>query len=640
MLLWNSWGIIFSLNSVTTERSAGCGSRLIKGMVNQMKKTLSILLAALLVSAATGCQQTGDDHQHSFTVKDMATQYLAAERSCLAGELYFYACSICGKAGEYVWAAGDPLGHDLQPEGCSRCEWVSVDSGKLSSGHEWAYYSDGTLYLYGNGALPAWTQDQLLANEIPWMSYSVRSVVLEKGITSVGSRSFAGCSKLTSVTLPSTVTSIGESAFEGCKSLENITLPDMLNIINKNAFRGCASIKELTIPRFTVFMDGNVFAGCSSLQNLTVASGNTAFRVQNGCLIETASSLLKTAFGTATIPTDGSVKSIGDSAFEGNTQLTTLHIPAVITGIGESAFYGCSGITSITVDEGNASYIARGNCLIEKSTKKLIQGCSASTLPADGSVTEIGDYAFAGCTGLTALHLPSTVTSIASTAFMGCSGLETITAASGSTHYSAMGNCLIISGTRTLILGCKNSVIPTDGSVIRIGNGAFAGTLITELVLPDAVTEIGEAAFEDCTELKKVTFGKGITTLNGASFNGCSALETVAVADGHPNLVVDMDSLVDTTTGTLLLGTNTSQINLDGMVTTIGAYAFAGRVGKVSIFVPDSVTAIGESAFYGCSSMTDVWYTGSEEDWAKVSLGSGWSAFTASGFKINYNSVL
>jgi hypothetical protein len=604
-----------------------------------MKKTLSILLAVLLALLACGCQQQTDEHQHSFTVKDMAVDYLAAEQGCLTGDLYFYACSICGKAGEYVWAANDPLGHDLQPEGCTRCEWVSNAHGTLPTGQSWAYYSDGTLYVYGSGALPNWSQEQLLAREIPWMRYAVRNVVLAKGITTVGERSFAGLRRLTRVELPSTVTTIGASAFEGCSALAELQLPDMLNILNENAFRGCAAIETITIPRYTVFIDGNVFAGCSALKTVTVAAGNTAFRVQNGCLIETSSSTLKTAFGTAEIPADGSVKSIGPSAFEGNTSLEALHIPAAITNVGASAFYGCTGITSITVDAGNTAYVASGNCLVEKETKKLIQGCSASTIPADGSVTEISDYAFAGCTGLTALHIPYPVTNISGSAFLGCSGLESITASEGSTHYSAIGNCLIISGTRTLILGCKNSEIPTDGSVIRIGNGAFSGTAITQLVLPDAVTEIGEAAFEDCTALEKITFGKGITTFHGAAFNGCSALATIEVAEDHPNLVIDRESLVDKSTGTLLLGTNNSKINLEGLVKAIGPYAFAGRDQKTSIFMPKSVTQIGESAFYGCTKLEKIWYEGSEEEWQSVTLGSGWSAFTSNNFGINYDAT-
>lgn len=604
-----------------------------------MKKTLSILLAALLAVFATGCQKNEDEHQHSFTVKDMALDYLAAERSCLTGELYYYACSICGKAGDYVWSAGDPLGHDFQPEGCARCGWASTGSGTLPSGHSWAYYSDGTLYLYGSGALPEWSEAQLIGGEIPWMSYAIRSVVVQKGITSIGDRSFSGLAKLTSVDLPATVTSIGESAFEGCKALEQITLPNMMNVLQKNAFRGCSSLKELNIPQFTALIEGNVFAGCSSLTSIQVAPNNTSFRVLNGCLVDLGTSTLKAAFGTAEIPADGSVKIIGESAFEGNTQLTTLRIPASVTKVGESAFYGCSGITSITVDAGNTAYVSSGNCLVEVATKKLIQGCSASSIPADGSVTEIGEYAFAGCTGLTAVHIPTTITNIAGSAFMGCSGLETITAAEGSTHYSAIGNCLIISGTRTLILGCKNSVIPTDGSVIRIGNGAFTGTAIAELVIPDAVTAIGEAAFEDCKALTKITFGKGITTLNGAAFSGCTGLTTIEVAEGHPNLAVVAESLIDKSTGTLLLGTNTSKIDHTAGITAIGAYAFAGRVEMTSIFIPRTVTSIGEGAFYGCSELQKVWYEGTEEEWDALTLGSGWSAFTSNQFSVNYNAA-
>lgn len=605
-----------------------------------MKKALSILLAVLLALLATGCQQKdGDDHQHSFTVKDMAVDYLASQRSCLTGELFYYACSICGKAGDYVWMADDPLGHDLKPEGCARCGWGSTAYGTLPTGQSWAFYSDGTLYFFGSGALTEWTEAQLLGGEIPWMRYPVCSVVLEKGITTVGSRSFTGLNKLISVSLPSTVTSIGESAFEGCKALESVNLPDMLNIIHPNAFRGCMAIKTLAIPQYTVFIDGNVFAGCSSLESITVAPNNTAFRVQNGCLVEISSATLKTAFGTAEIPADGSVRTIGESAFEGNSTLTNLHIPTSIQKVGENAFYGCSGITSISVDADNATYIARGNCLVEKATKKLILGCSASTLPADGSVTEIGEFAFAGCTNLSSVHIPMTITSIAGSAFLGCSGLESITASEGNTHYNAIGNCLIITGTRTLLLGCKNSVIPTDGSVIRIGNGAFAGTAITELSIPDDVTEIGEAAFEGCDQLEKITFGKGITTLNGAAFNGCNRLTTIEVADGHPNLVVDMESLVDKSTGTLLLGTNTSKINPEGGVTSIGAYAFAGRAEKTSLFIPRSVTAIGDSAFYGCSQLQQIRYEGTAEEWATVTLGSGWSAFTSNQFVIMYEAT-
>lgn len=637
-----------SVISYEKETNLLCYAELLrkKGMNGSMKKTLSLLLAALLALSAAGCgTDDGADHQHDYTAKKMEDAYVAAEANCLTGRLYFYACSICGKscgletdtARQYVWQGSDALGHDLQPTGCTRegCSWSSADSGTLTNGIQWSYYSDGTLYFYGSGNLPDWTEDQMLNGEIPWMSYPVRTVVLPKNISSIGDRSFTGLGTLSTISLPWGVTIIGESAFEGCGNLKTLELPDSLNTIGKNAFRSCTSLTEVTLPRYTVFADGNIFANCTSLANISVAQGNTAFTVKNGCLIETSTGTLVAATVSGAIPDDGSVKIIGESAFEGHAEITTIHIPASVTSIREKAFYNCPNVTAISVDVTNQSYTAKGNCLIERATKKLIQGCASSELPVDGSVTEIADYAFANCSGLTTLHLPGTVSSIAGTAFIGCSGLESITAATGNTYYSAMGNCLIISGTMTLILGCKNSVIPTDGSVIRIGNGAFSGTAITEMVIPDIITEIGASAFEDCKDLKSVTFGKGITALDAQAFMGCSALETLTVADGHPNLTVTNGCLIDTSSGTLLLGTGTS----DGEkleVTSIAPYAFAGRTALSSFYIPKSVTSVGDGAFYGCSALTSIEFEGSEEEWTAVTLGNAWNAFTAAELTVEY----
>lgn len=623
-----------------------------KGMMMKMKKILSLMLVSLLALSVTGCQ-SGEDHQHDYTLKKMEDSYLAAEQSCTAGRLYFYACSICGKSSgeetnprlQYVWQGSDALGHELTTSGCIRegCDWVSTDSGTLNGGMQWAYYPDGTLYFFGSGALPSWSEADMRSGSIPWMNYAVRTVVLPKTVSAIGDRSFAGLSSLQTISIPWGVNTIGESAFEGCKKLADLELPDSLNIIGDGAFRSCSSLTSITLPRYTVSLDGNVFAGCTSLSAITVASGNTAYRMQNGCLVEIASGTLVTALAGSNIPADGSVSAIGASAFEGRTDLTSIHIPASVTSIGEKAFYGCTSVTAITADATSQSYVAKGNCLIERSTKRLIQGCSTSEIPVDGGVTEIGDYAFAGCTGLASIHIPVTVSVISGSAFTGCSGLETITAASGNEHYNATDNCLIVSGTRTLLLGCKNSVIPTDGSVIRIGNGAFSGSGITSLVIPDAVTEIGESAFEDCTSLEELTVGNGIQTveaLNPKAFSGCSALKKVNVSEGHSAFAVEYDCLIDRATRTLVLGTNHSHgINAEREtldISAIGDYAFAGR-SLESFYVPTTVTSIGTGAFYGCSNFSTVAYQGTFDEWEKVTLGSAWATFTRYPGSPNFN---
>ena len=134
----------------------------------------------------------------------------------------------------------------------------------------------------------------------------------------------------------------------------------------------------------------------------------------------------------------------------------------------------------------------------------MIVGCKNSVIP--NSVTRIGDCAFYGCTGLTELILPNSVRSIGDIAFTYCSGLEKITVESGNSCYDSRDNCNSIIDTEfnTLIVGCKNSVIPN--SVTSIGESAFSGCSgLTELTLPDSVASIGDGAFIYCSGLSKIT---------------------------------------------------------------------------------------------------------------------------------------
>ena len=174
-----------------------------------------------------------------------------------------------------------------------------------------------------------------------------------------------------------------------------------------------------------------------------------------------------------------------------------------LSGSGEMWNYGYVtspfkdyGIKTVTIEYGITSigdYVFRGCC-----------GMTELTLP--NSVTSIGDCAFYGCTGLTELILPNSVRSIGDIAFTYCSGLEKITVESGNSCYDSRDNCNSIIDTEfnTLIVGCKNSVIPN--SVTSIGYYAFYGCSgLTELTLPDSVASIGDGAFICCSDLSKIT---------------------------------------------------------------------------------------------------------------------------------------
>ena len=190
------------------------------------------------------------------------------------------------------------------------------------------------------------------------------------------------------------------------------------------------------------------------------------------------------------------ITSIGESAFLGCRGLTELILPNSVTSIGDYAFFGCSGLTELTLPNGVMSI--GGNAF---------EGCSGLTeLTLPNSVTSIGDGAFHGCSGLTELILPNSVTSIGVSAFSGCSGLEKIAVESGNSCYDSRDNCnsIIDTETNTLIVGCKNSIIPNR--VTSIGDNAFGGCSgLTELTLPNSVTSIGGYAFAYCSGLSKIT---------------------------------------------------------------------------------------------------------------------------------------
>ena len=178
---------------------------------------------------------------------------------------------------------------------------------------------------------------------------------------------------------------------------------------------------------------------------------------------------------------------LGDYAFEGCSELTSLTIPSSVTSIGDMAFAGCWMLTSLTIPS---------------------------------SVTSISWYAFSGCSGLTSLTIPSSVTSIGNSAFSGCSGLTSLTIPSGVTSigYKTFYGCS----------GLTSLTIPS--SVTEIGESAFEGCSgLTSLTIPSSVTSIGDGAFSGCSGLTSLTIPSSVTSIGGYAFYGCSGLTSIYV---------------------------------------------------------------------------------------------------------------
>ena len=163
------------------------------------------------------------------------------------------------------------------------------------------------------------------------------------------------------------------------------------------------------------------------------------------------------------------------------------------------------------------------------------------------SLESIGDYAFRNCSGLTRITIPDSVTSIGDRAFNGCSGLETITVEAGNTVYHSAGNCLIETASGTLIAGCKNSVIPQNGSVTSIGDYAFQNCsgLTGDLVIPEGVTSIGRNAFYNCSGLTSITFNTPYSWQISSSSSFSSILATLDASSVQANALTYLTDTYD-----------------------------------------------------------------------------------------------
>ena len=268
------------------------------------------------------------------------------------------------------------------------------------------------------------------------------------------------------------------------------------------------------------------------------------------------------------------LKKIDSEAFQGCSSLTKLTLPSRVASIGRWAFYGCSGLTELTLPDTLECIEAFAFC-----------GCSGLTeltLPNRVRIIEVS--AFEGCSGLTELTLPNSVKIIGDGAFAYCSGLEKITVESGNSRYDSRDNCnsIIDKKTNTLIAGCKNSVIPNG--VTSIGDSAFGWcSELTELVLPNSVTSIVESAFAYCSGLEKITVESGNSRYD--SRDNCN-------------------SIIETATNTLIAGCKNSII--PNSITSIGNSAFYYCSELTELTLPDSVTSIGRSAFEGCTGLVKI----------------------------------
>ena len=513
--------------------------------------------------------------------------------------------------------------------------FAETQSGTCGDNLTWTLDDEGTLTVSGTGDMYDYAYDY--ANEeTPWGLYidNIKSIKIEKGVTSIGDCSFYRCSSLESIEIPDSVKTIGFHSFSSCTSIKSVTIPNSVTTIGPHAFSYCESLESVVIPVSVTTIDHSAFYFCSSIKSVTIpgpittiGAGAFGYYIMKGVKYKTpdftiyglkgyaaeayaaeheftfvaldeprsgtCGDNLTWAFddeGTLTISGTGdmydyrfedapwysyvndikyiviqdNVKSIGDYAFRAFASLQSITISDSVTRIGNNAFEYCSSLKSVTLPN---------------------------------SVTCIEYSAFFSCTALESIVISNSVTTIEDGAFSVCSALESIIVSEGNIKYHSDNNCLIETESKTLVLGCKNSVIPTDGSVTMIGEKAFYHcTTIESIEIPDSITSIGECSFFNCESLVNITIPNSVTSIGKTAFGLCSSLKTITLS----NALTKIDEEMFTSCSSL------ESITIPDSVVCIGDYSFSGCTSLESITIPNTVTGIGKYAFSNCASLKSV----------------------------------
>ena len=497
--------------------------------------------------------------------------------------------------------------------------------------------------------------------------YGLTSITIPNSVTSIGSGAFCGCTGLTSITIPNSVTSIGSSAFYGCSNLRLVYNNSSLNITAGSTGNGYVAYYANTVILESDDIQGDyVFRTISGLPTLVAYIGNDAEIIlpdnYNGGNYAIGVNVFKKNNTITSIVIPNSVTSIGREAFDECTGLTSITIPNSVTSIGDYAFRGCTGLTSVVIGNsvtsiGNEAF--SGTAWYNNQPDGVVYAGKAlyrykGTMPSNTSITikdgtlSITDYAFKGCEGLTSITILNSVTSIGIQAFYGCTGLTSITIPNSVTSIGGGAFCGCYGLTSVVIPNSVTSIggaafrdctgltsITIPNSVTSIGNNAFYKcTGLTSITIPNSVTSIGSSAFNDCSGLTSITIPNSVTSIGESAFSGCSNLRLVynnsslnitagSTGNGYvayyANAVIlesddiQGDYIFRTISGlpTLVayIGNDAEIIlpdNYNGGNYAIGVNIFKKNNTITSITIPNSVTSIGDDAFYSCTGLTSI----------------------------------
>ena len=538
-----------------------------------------------------------------------------------------------------------------------------VVSGTLELGDaQYTFYSDGNLVLEGNGPVYGVYMDEPME---PYFN-DIKTLTVGEGITSLNGLVFTNCKNLETVKLPKSfhitednfincphlkqfivnpdnpthaVDAVGalykkdmtvlykyvtgssatvytvaneteviwEYAFSNCAALEKVVLPDSVTTIQNEAFLHCLALREINLPNSLTSLEAQAFFGCSSLQQITLPN---------------------------------QITEIGVRLFGQCTGLTSFTIPAHITKIGMGAFENCTALEEIELHDGITEI---GNAAFSycRSLKQIV-------LPE--RISEIADRLFYNDIRLQQITIPAGVRRIGKNAFAGyadtengATPLKDVYIYMGETTWNSdvtveEGNDRLLAANLTFMApsllesgncGAEGSnaqyQLYTDGTLIISGTGdvrsdAFRGRAdIEEVIICSYITGLGDYAFDQCSNLKRVILPATVQTISGKSFYDCPSLIRFFLSNGNDYLAIDAVGRLYNKDMTVLIKwpavSGTIKDAIPDTVTTIVSGASYGCSTLEEFSIPGTLTTVEREAFVGCDALTDVVVKMSERKW-------------------------
>ena len=529
----------------------------------------------------------------------------------------------------------------------------TVRSGACGDNVTWKLTSDGTLTISGKGATYDFLDENYNRNA-PWstdaLRPTVKKVVVNKGVTYLGTCAFTNCTNLTSVSLPTGLQELGASVFKDCSKLTSVTIPSGVTSVSGDLFYGCTALQTVSLPDSLTVFGGCTFMNCTSLTSVRLPA---------------------------------SARAVNWQMFKNCTKLTTVTIPRAISVIDANAFNGCTALKTVNFGGNQADWKAMtinpGNTPLTTATVKYTSVTALSAPTLTGSEDRYGcpDLKWGAITGAAKYEIwRGEASSLGGRYYYSQYaqyGAEPFTSTKNAYHdeealemgvtYYYKVRAIAADGTPgTFSNEYSFTYIPRDPSATQTAGGTIGaltwkldkGTLIISgagampnytpddeapwyadryrreirhVLVKSGVTRIGGRAFVNCSQLTSVSLPDDLQMINYWAFGYCEKLTSLHIPSG---VYWIGNNAFDSCTGLTAL-------ILPYALTNTGYHAFQNCSALKTVAIPRRIAAITNGSFAGCNALTTVNFGGDQADWNAVYIGPNNDALQRA--TINYTAI-